>query len=198
MITYLSGTKTWDLSILMRKSESSFTISLHHKLLWPTSLTSQISDTSNLWRSTVWKFRSLVWNELGTRHGRWPQNAMVWKCTSKSNICTNYIPTYLLFSCCLNISSVCIYRVTEEKPGWCPDPHSPPCASYELLSLLTIQIALHWLTLHLMALFYPITEIIFLLYLLYLRFVEIMAPVFSRDAWRCVWHMIQVVIILLS
>ncbi|CAN6872904.1 unnamed protein product [Brassica oleracea] len=22
-------------------------------------------------------------------------------------------------------------------------------------------------------------------------FVEIMAPVFSRDAWRCVWHMIQ-------
>lgn len=24
------------------------------------------------------------------------------------------------------------------------------------------------------------------------RFVEIMAPVFSRDAWRCVWHMTQV------
>lgn len=24
------------------------------------------------------------------------------------------------------------------------------------------------------------------------RFVEIMAPVFSRDAWRCVWYMIQV------
>jgi hypothetical protein len=23
------------------------------------------------------------------------------------------------------------------------------------------------------------------------RFVEIMATVFSRDAWRCVWHMIQ-------
>ncbi|GAY36240.1 hypothetical protein CUMW_020830 [Citrus unshiu] len=23
------------------------------------------------------------------------------------------------------------------------------------------------------------------------KFVEIMAPVFSRDAWRCVWHMIQ-------
>lgn len=23
-------------------------------------------------------------------------------------------------------------------------------------------------------------------------FIEIMAPVFSRDAWRCVWHMIQV------
>ncbi|XP_042048622.1 uncharacterized protein LOC121794505 isoform X1 [Salvia splendens] len=22
-------------------------------------------------------------------------------------------------------------------------------------------------------------------------FVEIMAPVFSREAWRCVWHMIQ-------
>uniref|UniRef100_F6HVQ0 Uncharacterized protein n=1 Tax=Vitis vinifera TaxID=29760 RepID=F6HVQ0_VITVI len=38
-----------------------------------------------------------------------------------------------------------------EKPGWCPNPHLPPCAA----------------------------------------FVEIMAPVFSRDAWRCVWHMLQ-------
>ncbi|KAL0351055.1 UNVERIFIED_CONTAM: hypothetical protein Sradi_4254700 [Sesamum radiatum] len=37
------------------------------------------------------------------------------------------------------------------RPGWCTDPHLPPCAA----------------------------------------FVEIMAPVFSRDAWRCVWHMIQ-------
>jgi len=24
-----------------------------------------------------------------------------------------------------------------------------------------------------------------------IRFIEIMAPVFSREAWRCVWHMIQ-------
>ncbi|KOM39714.1 hypothetical protein LR48_Vigan03g309600 [Vigna angularis] len=44
-----------------------------------------------------------------------------------------------------------VHKVTEEKPGWCSDPHLPPCAA----------------------------------------FVEIMAPVFSRDAWRCVWHMIQ-------
>lgn len=29
-------------------------------------------------------------------------------------------------------------------------------------------------------------------YLWISRFVEIMAPVFSREAWRCVWHMIQV------
>ncbi|XP_073268261.1 uncharacterized protein [Populus alba] len=42
-------------------------------------------------------------------------------------------------------------EITDEKPGWCTDPHLPPCAA----------------------------------------FVEIMAPVFSRDAWRCVWHMIQ-------
>ncbi|XWS28980.1 hypothetical protein CRYUN_Cryun25bG0117500 [Craigia yunnanensis] len=41
--------------------------------------------------------------------------------------------------------------VTDEKPGWCSDPHLPPCAA----------------------------------------FVEIMAPVFSREAWRCVWYMIQ-------
>ncbi|CAL5357072.1 unnamed protein product [Camellia sinensis] len=44
-----------------------------------------------------------------------------------------------------------VHKNTEEKPGWCGDPHLPPCAA----------------------------------------FVEIMAPVFSREAWRCVWHMIQ-------
>lgn len=34
-------------------------------------------------------------------------------------------------------------------------------------------------------------------FLLSSRFVEIMAPVFSREAWRCVWHMIQVVVSLI-
>ncbi|CAN4079184.1 unnamed protein product [Withania somnifera] len=48
-----------------------------------------------------------------------------------------------------------VHKETEERPGWCADPHLPPCAA----------------------------------------FVEIMAPVFSREAWRCVWHMIQVSII---
>ncbi|KAL9229308.1 hypothetical protein vseg_004791 [Gypsophila vaccaria] len=44
-----------------------------------------------------------------------------------------------------------VHKVTEEKPGWCPDPVLPPCAA----------------------------------------FIEIMAPVFSKSAWRCVWHMLQ-------
>lgn len=44
-----------------------------------------------------------------------------------------------------------VHKDTEERPGWCNDPHLPPCAA----------------------------------------FVEIMATVFSREAWRCVWHMIQ-------
>lgn len=44
-----------------------------------------------------------------------------------------------------------VHKQTTEKPGWCKDPHLPPCAG----------------------------------------FIEIMAPVFSRDAWRCVWYMIQ-------
>ncbi|XP_031489305.1 uncharacterized protein LOC116256901 isoform X2 [Nymphaea colorata] len=44
-----------------------------------------------------------------------------------------------------------IHKETQERPGWCRDPHLPPCAG----------------------------------------FVEIMAPVFSMNAWRCVWHMIQ-------
>lgn len=44
-----------------------------------------------------------------------------------------------------------VHKETEERPGWCNDPHLPPCAA----------------------------------------FVEIMAPVFSRAAWRCVWYMIQ-------
>ncbi|KAL8254311.1 hypothetical protein R6Q59_032532 [Mikania micrantha] len=44
-----------------------------------------------------------------------------------------------------------VHKETEERPGWCSDPHLPPCAA----------------------------------------FVEIMAPVFSREAWRCVWYLIQ-------
>lgn len=44
-----------------------------------------------------------------------------------------------------------VHKETTEQPGWCRDPHLPPCAG----------------------------------------FVEIMAPVFSRKAWRCVWYMIQ-------
>nr|GMD96979.1 lysine ketoglutarate reductase trans-splicing protein [Ipomoea batatas] len=44
-----------------------------------------------------------------------------------------------------------VHKETTERPGWCWDPHQPPCAA----------------------------------------FVEIMAPVFSRNAWRCTWHMIQ-------
>ncbi|PIA51660.1 hypothetical protein AQUCO_01100489v1 [Aquilegia coerulea] len=44
-----------------------------------------------------------------------------------------------------------VHKETKEKPGWCANPHLPPCAA----------------------------------------FVEIMAPVFSREAWRCVWHMLQ-------
>ncbi|CAA6659557.1 unnamed protein product [Spirodela intermedia] len=44
-----------------------------------------------------------------------------------------------------------VHKETVDKPGWCKDPHSPPCAG----------------------------------------FVEIMATVFSRGAWRCAWHMIQ-------
>ncbi|XP_076955542.1 uncharacterized protein LOC143630403 [Bidens hawaiensis] len=44
-----------------------------------------------------------------------------------------------------------VHKETEERPGWCSDPHLPPCAA----------------------------------------FVEIMAPVFSQEAWRCVWHLIQ-------
>lgn len=44
-----------------------------------------------------------------------------------------------------------VHKEVEERPGWCHDPHLPPCAG----------------------------------------FVEIMAPVFSRESWRCAWHMIQ-------
>lgn len=32
-----------------------------------------------------------------------------------------------------------INRDTEEKPGWCSDPHLPPCAAYALsLSLIAL------------------------------------------------------------
>ena len=29
-------------------------------------------------------------------------------------------------------------RVTEEKPGWCSDPHLPPCAAYALSLSLSL------------------------------------------------------------
>lgn len=28
-----------------------------------------------------------------------------------------------------------VHKVTEEKPGWCSDPHLPPCAAYAVLTL---------------------------------------------------------------
>ncbi|XP_073145934.1 uncharacterized protein [Henckelia pumila] len=61
-----------------------------------------------------------------------PDSGMTWEMTRKRN-------------------DTEVHKETEERPGWCSDPHLPPCAA----------------------------------------FVEIMAPVFSREAWRCVWHMIQ-------
>ncbi|KAL0385465.1 UNVERIFIED_CONTAM: hypothetical protein Sradi_2940800 [Sesamum radiatum] len=75
---------------------------------------------------------------------------MIVKSTSKEMHRCITIEYYIL----LYASFLCFnseHRETEEKPGWCSDPHLPPCAG----------------------------------------FVEIMAPVFSRDAWRCVWHLIQ-------
>lgn len=30
-----------------------------------------------------------------------------------------------------------VNRITKEKPGWCSDPHLPPCAAYELLIMCT-------------------------------------------------------------
>lgn len=41
------------------------------------------------------------------------------------------------------------------------------------------------------SLFTLFTSYDFYFYFLIHRFVEIMATVFSRDAWRCAWHMIQ-------
>ncbi|WOL04429.1 hypothetical protein Cni_G13150 [Canna indica] len=71
-----------------------------------------------------------------------------------------------------------VHKETEERPGWCADPHLPPCAAYAVLFFLVFMF---W-----MLLFKSCD------YMLCLnRFVEIMATVFSRDAWRCVWHMIQ-------
>ncbi|KAG8371314.1 hypothetical protein BUALT_Bualt13G0074800 [Buddleja alternifolia] len=61
-----------------------------------------------------------------------------------------------------------VHKDTEEKPGWCSDPHLPPCAA-ELL----VGKDMAWKMSPKFC------------------FVEIMAPVFSREAWRCVWHMIQ-------
>lgn len=47
------------------------------------------------------------------------------------------------FKCSLtswNIYIVLAYRVTQEKPGWCSDPHLPPCAAYALSFTLDISL----------------------------------------------------------
>ncbi|KAF3793634.1 hypothetical protein EJ110_NYTH03375 [Nymphaea thermarum] len=56
-----------------------------------------------------------------------------------------------------------MHKETTERPGWCSDPHLPPCAAH---------MSLDWCAAN-------------------FRFVDLTAPVFSRDAWRCVWYMIQ-------
>ncbi|KAF8388832.1 hypothetical protein HHK36_025512 [Tetracentron sinense] len=71
-----------------------------------------------------------------------------------------------------------VHKVTEERPGWCHDPHLPPCAGYGDTLILEFTGKLVKRT------FYNLIRSI-------LKFVEIMAPVFSRESWRCVWHMIQ-------
>ncbi|KAM7267277.1 hypothetical protein ACFE04_009443 [Oxalis oulophora] len=57
-----------------------------------------------------------------------------------------------------------VHKETEESPGRCNDQLLPPCAAYVLSKFSLREMN---------------------------SFVEIMAPVFSRDAWRCVWYMIQ-------
>jgi hypothetical protein len=38
---------------------------------------------------------------------------------------------YFIITLVINpIRSICLNRVTEERPGWCSDPHLPPCAAY--------------------------------------------------------------------
>lgn len=67
-------------------------------------------------------------------------------------------------------------RETKEKHGRCSDPHLPPCAAYEAILVSFLPLYSHSRLVS-----HPLY-----------RFVEIMATVFSRDAWRCAWHMIQV------
>jgi hypothetical protein len=36
--------------------------------------------------------------------------------------------------------STLMNRDTEEKPGWCSDPHLPPCAAYSLSLSLSVSL----------------------------------------------------------
>ncbi|KAF9607023.1 hypothetical protein IFM89_030765 [Coptis chinensis] len=72
-----------------------------------------------------------------------------------------------------------VHKETEERPGWCTDPHLPPCAAYGN----ALQFCFIFCSFNFLSTLYKCNIIC--------RFVEIMATVFSRDAWRCVWYMIQ-------
>ncbi|KZV46433.1 hypothetical protein F511_17874 [Dorcoceras hygrometricum] len=74
-----------------------------------------------------------------------------------------------------------VHRETKEMPEWCRDRHLPPCTAYAVeltISIMTLYIV--QLTKKGLSSLFPLC-----------RFIEIMAPVFSREAWQCVWHMIQ-------
>ena len=67
-------------------------------------------------------------------------------------------------------------RVTEEKPGWCSDPHLPPCAAYAL-SLPP------WFKVELMY-----CNIIYLDFLFFLYLVNFTISFVILDLWK-LWHL---------
>ncbi|MCO5594934.1 hypothetical protein L7F22_048969 [Adiantum nelumboides] len=70
-----------------------------------------------------------------------------------------------------------VHRETTESSGRCKDPHKPPCTGYAAMQVNGVATL----------------DVSFLnsQHLSCCRFVEIMAPVFSKSAWKCVWHLIQ-------
>lgn len=49
--------------------------------------------------------------------------------TSECNSCLKKSTFIFLLSSIIILHHFC-YRDTEERPGWCSDPHLPPCAAY--------------------------------------------------------------------
>lgn len=98
----------------------------------------------------VWRSLNLVLSPIRDWHGRWQKGGVTKKFTCiplpffSFLLCffghwSNKVPFFIPSNVFLSLDMflyVLPNRVTEEKPGWCSDPHLPPCAAYALSSIL--------------------------------------------------------------
>jgi hypothetical protein len=146
-------------------------------------------------RNMVWRSLNQVLSLIMDLHGRWRRGEETERFTSRLALCVCvlldlggliwlefFLLTFFIKSCCLLwwtgirrrnqagvVTHICLHVLRTLS-------HSLSLSLWHTHTLTHFLCACVW----------------YLNMLCSFSFVEIMAPVFSREAWRCVWHMIQV------